>query len=266
MSDKRSWKNAPLILVIAEVQFDDNNAIEDSSTAIQKALAQHGFVGTQTHKINQANIVLNESGLTPTVETVELQQVFNAQATQVFTIGRHQLSFTQSDYTDFETFRDTFQRGIKIISEQTQLTKPIRRLGLRYLDLMQNSENLPLEKQVQSALMGFSISEQDGNEIFSTSSDGKSRLVFKAITGVTLIPHLQQNIGQIPTIPRLSIPIQVKDTLVIDIDVIQEWNLNTPNRPLITEISEILKSFHEKASQVFTSSLTSNAFLYYRGW
>jgi uncharacterized protein (TIGR04255 family) len=260
------WDNAPLILVMAQVQFDDNEVVEEKFGQIQQELSKEGFSGAQITQMQDAIIEFGQDGVAQSKMTpLEVRQIFDTSVSQVFTITKRDFTLSQSNYTTFENFYKCFSKGLKIVNEIVGV-KPLRRLGLRYIDLLQAEENLSLNMQIAEELHGFQINDQDGREVFSTAPSKKdgSRLVFKAIQGVTLANHLGPIVGQIPIIPRLKNPINTIESLVFDIDVSEIWQIVTPHRPT-TESFEKLRDFHERAAEVFKSSLSQKGFEHYKG-
>jgi uncharacterized protein (TIGR04255 family) len=263
MSRQSGWQNAPLILVLAQVVFDSNDRIEEKFSEIQAKLADVGFPSVQDIQINETNLDLINPANTSN-ETINLRQIFNSQVTQVFIFGSKEFSFIQSDYTTFETFKEQFNIGLQVILQVAENTS-VRRLGLRYIDLLEHQDSMSLNDQIVSGLHNLKIDNQDGRQISFFSSEDQCKLRFSLFEGVTVIQHLGTSIGPIPKIKKLSKPIQANNVIVLDIDVNQAWDITVPERPRIEQVGGFLSGFHEKASKVFKKSLSEAAVRFYKG-
>jgi uncharacterized protein (TIGR04255 family) len=263
MHNSSSWRNAPLILVVAQVVFDKYDQIEEDLSNIQMRLAEVGFFSVQDIQVQEANFDFQNVNLPQSnVVTNKLKQIFNDTVTRAFVFGSKEFSFIQSDYTDFETFIQNFEIGIEAISKFINL--PMQRIGLRYIDLLENQESLHISDQINSSLRIMKIENQNGSAILLTSIENQSQLTFQLLQGQPIIPHLQTTIGPIPKIDRLSRKINVNDVIILDFDVMQQWAIETPNRPKIRDFKPILVNFHERASRVFQECLTKEAIAFYR--
>jgi uncharacterized protein (TIGR04255 family) len=263
MHNSSSWQNAPLILVLAQVVFDINNQIEEDFSKIQIELAKVGFLSVQDIQVQETNFDFRDiNSPQSSVSAINLKQVFNDTVTQVFVFGAKEFSFIQSDYTDFETFIEKFEIGIGAISNFINL--PIQRIGLRYIDLLEEQENLKLDDQINQSLRTMKIKNQNGSVVVLTSIENQSQLTFQMFRGQPIIPRLQTTIGPIPKIDKLGKTINVNNIIILDFDVNQQWHIATPNRPKIKEFKIFLEDFHRRASQVFQECLTKEAIEFYR--
>lgn len=265
MAKNSGWKQAPVINVVAQVQFDDDLTVEQQMAQIQAALRAEGYTGTEEF-VEELQIVQPNS---TAISTRSLREFYDGEARNVVTVARNELRYSTSNYTSFEEFLIQFETCIKAVGDVGGL---VRRIGLRYMDLLEGTPELPTKSQMHSSFSNFELDGQDGSQMMFTAREASSqeqRVVFRVLGGIGAAQHLNQFAGRRPYIPRLnakSTPSSTHDWLVLDIDVFETWNATVPNeRPKVEAAPSILQRFHEQASEIFKRSLSENAIKYYKG-
>ncbi len=266
VSQHRGWKQAPVINVVAQVQFDDNLNIEQHMGEIQVALEKYGLKGTE-------EFVEETQVMAPNPVTIHrtLREFFDPELQHIITVARNELRYSTSNYTTFGALRARLEPGLEVLNTLFG-GGLVRRVGLRYIDLLEATADLPLDEQVDPSLRGFALDGRDGVQMLVTrrlTASPQQRLVFRALRGLTAAEHLNQFAGRRPYIPRLNAPdlARIPDGLfVLDVDVFEVWDAARPQpRPALLETLAILENFHNQASDVFKRSLTPEAVRHYRG-
>jgi uncharacterized protein (TIGR04255 family) len=271
VAKRPGWKQAPVINVLAQIQFDDDLNIETHMDRIQTAFKKHGFSGTEEF-VEETQLINPAMSAAVSTNRRVLREFYSPDLLNVFTIARNELRFSTSQYTTFPAFKAHVNTGLEILNK---LVGPclVRRLGLRCIDLLEATPELPLDKQVDPSLLGFKLDHGDGMEMVMTQGlrgDKPQRMIFRALRELSAAAHLNQFAGRRPYFPRLNrsgnqIPAP-ESLFVLDVDVFQIWDATLPQpRPLLTEATTILETFHEQASAVFKRSLTKAALLHYKG-
>ena len=108
-----------------------------------------------------------------------------------YVLQNSSLVYHTTAYTDFDDFIQQVIEGFLIVARCANISK-LQRIGLRYVDLIEGQEGVPVEALLHPKLQGFGhelqgVSENISNYVFSGKTS-VGQLVFRATGGRHEIP------------------------------------------------------------------------------
>lgn len=146
MTEKHpKFQNPPLVHVLAAIRINPVGEIESYIGAITKALRNEGYLDRLDSEHQNYNIELGN--FDPGGEAIQVPKVVKSLKkswifvhklkTQTITVSEDLIAFQSSVYSDFEAFHDELMRCFDCIQACVEGSiKQLRRLGLRYVNLM----------------------------------------------------------------------------------------------------------------------------------
>ena len=266
-------KNAPVFYTVAQIRHNPILRISDTKTIIeiQDKFRQLGYPDYQAIPTIDINLFRPEAGIDsqqmqPTISPFERHTFTNLDASKGFVVDKNAVSFQTTDYDVFESFLNDFMAGVRILHECIGYDF-IRRIGIRYLDMVTHPEGAPgIFTYLQSGVHGIqqNISSEDDTEgglrsIHFTRSESK----FESRLGTVLARVLISG-GPLAIPPDLQLGgITVKDKFksyigthaVIDTDASHDKRMHFD----IDKLAETLDQLHKYAGTAFRSTVTQEA-------
>jgi uncharacterized protein (TIGR04255 family) len=257
------WKQAPLIYVVAQILFDTNYEISNQLANIQSGLKKLGL--TETGPITEHMILENGA-----MQSRSMHEFFSPTQDLQCVVGTDELRLATASYTTFETFLDLFSAIQNMFSQDVQKSR-VKRIGLRYIDMLQTAPKLSLDQQIQEHVIGMQLEDQISlhKSIIQRPITNRT-LIFQVLGGQAAYNHLRMQFeGKKPLIPRLIAPetaqININDVLLLDVDV-NELMALTDHPQRLKDVAAMLPKFHTQASDLFKGCLTKVGLKHYRGY
>lgn len=150
--------HAPVYFVIVQVRFNPLLALESYAPKIQDQFRHYGFPDYQAGMLATFNlsIVNSANGEAPQVPVSQVTRYTfsNMEKTAAFTLDQGSLSLQTTDYDVFESFSETYLRGLRIINEAVSLSYTDR-VGVRYLDAVFPKEENNLSDYLHAGALGL---------------------------------------------------------------------------------------------------------------
>lgn len=148
-------KNPPVYFTLAQVRFNALLKLQEFLPAIQEQMRKAGFpdFSNQTSIVLQLNVA--EGRPVPTPVHRERFTFGSVDRKHAFVLDQDSLTFQSTQYGRFETFSETFIKGLSLVHEPVQLSF-IERVGLRYLDRVTPPPDDKLEAYLRPEVLGLS--------------------------------------------------------------------------------------------------------------
>jgi len=250
--------NAPLVYVLSQIAF---TRIPNMETLWENYHQSIFSAYPESFRENIREIKLNESTSQPISETSRWHMV-NRDNTEGLILGPDSLTFHATAYN---TSADFFQK-IKFVINSLEKILPdnieVKRVGLRYVDLLIPNENLAVESQVEGKLGSIPLTDvgcefQKLEEVTGYSTPEGGQLIFRHRQSITrdLLPgDLFPN--NLKPADRLSIlPNEGEVSAVLDFDhfVVLKMQFDTD------ELLSLLQNMHKTSSKAFQLTTTPEA-------
>lgn len=157
--------NAPLVHVLAQILFNPVSEMDEFIQQIEVALRDIGFLDRKEIKIPSYSIDLKS----PKVACQESQTwIFvHKDQTRSVSIEKESFIYQTSSYDCFETFSKGLLEGIGKVREIVPAIQQVRRLGLRYVNLIKLDEREEAGEWVRKELLGDTLPNQLGKYNFA---------------------------------------------------------------------------------------------------
>lgn len=136
--------NAPVYYTVAQVQFNPVLDLEGYIPAIQSKMREAHFPDYKKEVFQQLVLPFGGAGqgqmAAPTVTPQSRYLFGDIDGRSLFLLEINALSFQTTSYDTFETFSETFLKGLGILHSALRLDF-VERIGLRYLDAVQPSND-----------------------------------------------------------------------------------------------------------------------------
>lgn len=248
---------APVVSIIGQVRFSPVLAIESSVPKIQDELRQKGF--PKFDKVTQQSVTFrsDSSPIPPTVEY--LWRFTDREDGQIVVLSTSALTLHSMLNQTAEEFDRVLLDLVKIIHD---IVRPelILRIGLRYLNVIQPSEDLTdaggLSRYVQEGILGIPLQRAGAKNsawhIYSVNQTEYGVLVFQArhpLSENFVPPDLFLG-------PNIKIrPLRPCPSVVLDLDHFADLNMPFD----IDSIKTSLENFHEVLDLAFTLAVQESA-------
>jgi len=152
--------NAPVYYTVAQVQFNPVLDLDGYIPAIQSRMREAHFPDYKKEVFQR--LVLPFGGAeqgqmaAPTV-TPQLRYLFgDIDGRSLFLLETNTLSFQTTRYDTFETFSGTLLKGLGVLHDALRLDF-VERIGLRYLDAVQPSDDETLREFLVPEVLGLAL-------------------------------------------------------------------------------------------------------------
>lgn len=157
----RKMKSAPVYFTIAQVRFNPILSLETYAPQIQDRLRKEGFPDFQKALLATINLNMNlaptsEGGSPPQLPMAQTARFMfgSMERTSGFILDQGALSFQTTEYDVFETFLETFLKGLQAVNEAVSLSYTDR-IGLRYLDAVFPKSGESVRDYLSASILGL---------------------------------------------------------------------------------------------------------------
>lgn len=152
-------KLAPVYYTVAQIQFNPIEEMGSYLNTIQPAFRRLGFPDFKTQAFQRVVFAFNtaESGnaVPPSLASQSRYSFGNIDGTESFVLETNSLAFQTTNYDVFTTFSEKFLEGLRILHSAIELSF-VERIGIRYLDAVQPTQNETLAEYLASEVLGLS--------------------------------------------------------------------------------------------------------------
>ncbi len=259
----RKMKSAPVYFTIAQVRFNAILSLETYAPQIQDRLRKEGFPDFQKAVLATINLNMNlaptsEGGSPPQLPMAQTARFMfgNMERTSGFILDQGALSFQTTEYDVFETFLQTFLKGLQAVNEAVSLSYTDR-VGLRYLDAVFPKADETVRDYLSASILG--LTETIDDTIVHSFSE---TLVKRESVNVRSRVIIQDGaMGFPPDLQPMTLKVGERFTqlrgrhAIIDTD---GWS--EAREPFnLDRIREQLGSIHAGIERTFRASVTENA-------
>jgi uncharacterized protein (TIGR04255 family) len=152
-------KLAPVYFTVAQIQFNPIEEMGNYLNIIQPAFRHLGFPDFKPQAFQRVVFPFStaEGGnaVPPSIASQSRYSFGNMEGTESFILETNSLAFQTTNYDVFTTFSEKFLEGLKIIHSAIELSF-VERIGIRYLDAVQPTQNETLSDYLASEVLGLS--------------------------------------------------------------------------------------------------------------
>ena len=155
MGEKLS--KAPVYFTIAQVRFNSIQKMDSFAPDIQEKFRKVSFSDAQTISLNGLDFGFATVGnsLNPPVPVRQSLHIYsNFEKTECFILDQSSLTFQTTEYGDFQSFSETFLRGLKIVDQVIGGIDFVDRIGLRYLNAFQAENGKHITYSLNPKIVG----------------------------------------------------------------------------------------------------------------
>lgn len=160
-------KNPPVYFTVVQVRFNAILKLADFLPSIQESFRHAGFPDFSSQMVVALQVSIQDGNPTPVPVQHERFLFGNAEKTHVFVLDGQMLALQSTDYGQFESFSETFLRGLRTVHEAVQLAYT-ERVGMRYLDRVIPAVGDTLELYLAAQVHGLG-SRLGGSALYSYS-------------------------------------------------------------------------------------------------
>lgn len=257
----KKLKNAPVYYTVVQVQFNPILSLEGFIPAIQAKMRDAHFPDFRQELFQRFVLPFGnpESGqLAAPSMTPQSRYVFgDIEGRQLFLLETNTLSFQSTAYNTFETFSETFLKGLGTLHDILHLDF-IDRLGLRYLDAVQpNQENETLRDFLVPEVLGHAL--RDGAQLQFSMSETTATTAAGQLISRVLIRN--GHIGLPGELSALAPTIDARFTRHEGLHAIVDTDAFILHRDKfdIAAMTDKLAALHEDIKQAFEATVTPHA-------
>lgn len=257
----KKMNNAPVYFTVAQVQFNPVLNIEGYLAAIQDRMRTAHYPDFKRVELKQLIVPFGSAGEgeqpPAPVFVPQSHCVFGTrEGTTEFILQTNALALQTTAYDTFESFVNTFSKGLTIVNDALQLDFT-ERIGLRYLDAILPKESESLSDYLTVEVLGLSEKLNRGivhsfNETVTTNSIG--RLISRVIIQkgrVALPPEISA------LAPHISPRFTLQEGLHAVVDTDAFLALREPFD--VQRIESRLTAFHDEINTSFEATVTPYA-------
>jgi uncharacterized protein (TIGR04255 family) len=252
-------ERSPLVLVLSQIRFPAVLKMHQHIEAIQDALRGQRFQRFEEEQIQQVTF----GGPAPKVEQGKRWVFSTRDKTEAVVLAPAFVVYETSNYDVFETFVERFSPVLDLIRAETE-TEFAERLGLRYLDLIRPTDELPASDFLRERVRGLShedLGAKHSRHQFvtqATTEHGDLNVRSFENTGPEFLPpdlvstHLDFGVD----------PDQLTGEVyrILDIDHIAKAEVDFTSEALIAKLWQL----HEYSSKAFLAAVTENAIKFWK--
>jgi uncharacterized protein (TIGR04255 family) len=245
---------APLIFVLAQVKFTPVLKMESYVPDIQEYLRHRGF--PKYRQENISNIIIGSEAKADIVKRWIFEDPENHKQ---FVLTTESVAFQTTAYDTFDTFLSHLMLATEPLAKYARV-ELIQQIGLRYVDLLANIDDLKSSELLAPGLRGIPVSAMELQQgAFSFAMQFQTPCGVLTIRSIQLMglptpAILPPDIGQI----SLTFPdwiSKAQDPRMLDFDHITQRNIPFTQDAL----SEELNNLHQYTDRAFRSTSTPEA-------
>ena len=253
MPKSKRLLNAPLVYVLAQVRTTPILKIADFVPEIQERLRK------EYPRLNQQTtqaLSFSPGATTPTIDNLHRWEFMDKAGTTGFILDNASLVLHTTDYPTFEPFIERLREGLTVLGEVVGISL-VERLGLRYVDLIQDENGAEIDKYVPESLRGIPLDDVSV-DLAVTRTESKARTAVGQIN-VKYVQHAEGTALPADLMPLsltfTKIPAKGKLFAHLDIDHFQTESIDF----IPEDIVQRMWSLHDGTSKVFKAAVTGHA-------
>jgi len=260
------WKNAPLAYVVGMVRFArmdlTSELINKIHTRIRSTFPQ---IDEHSQEVQEVSFSSQEDNPSAKKVTIEEWSMLNPTSTTGVLIRSDSMFLHTTNYENHEKFEQEMALVLEALNAESPI-EYIQSIGLRSIDIIQETDKLKLDDCVPSQLKPLKIADNDEvqNTIIQMEVASQADNVVMKCLCVHLAA-LPQEIAPVDLIPlrRLlkadAMQYSNAPAIVLDIDCIYYQAQTMIPFQLDNVINTIEQQLHTKASKAFTMATTDKA-------
>ena len=253
--------NAPVYYTVVQVQFNPILDLEGYIPAIQPKMREARFPDYKKEVFQQLVLPFGGAGqgqmAAPTLTPQSRYHFGDIAGRSLFLLETNTLSFQTTSYDTFETFSETFLKGLGILHNALHLDF-VERIGLRYLDAIQPSKDgETLREFLVPEVLGHALQEE-GNLQHALSETIVSMAAGQLVTRV-LIRYGQ--VGLPLEMGGLAPVIDPRFTQRVSLHAIVDTDASNSSREVFvpSKVGERLTALHVEIEKSFNATVTDHA-------
>lgn len=176
-------KNPPVFMTLAQVRFNPILKLDDYLPTIQESFRRADFTDFDVESQFTIRVKIQDKQSIPETSPQKRYIFGNAKNTHVFILDTQALTIQSTDYGQFESFSETFLKGLDIVHNAVQLAYT-ERIGLRYLDRVMPQSGEAIDLYLANQVQGLA-SNLGGKPIYSYTEAmnevGNIRLISRVV-------------------------------------------------------------------------------------
>lgn len=252
--------NAPVFLTAAQIRHNPILALDDYAAALQEQFRKIGFPDYQVRIQAGFQIdVSNPSGMRVKAQDSKQHSYLNREGSAGFVLETSRLYFQVTEYDVFDTFRDEFLRGLRLLNSTVSLDY-IDSVSMRLLDAVVPDNGEELSGYLATELLGIgSLLSGPGWEIVHSASESRIQNRDHTVFVRTLARH-----GRLSIPPDLNVQgMRLMDRFskvegdhaILDTDCVFENRSNFD----LDEISKRLRLLKDDLRTTFHAAVSKHA-------
>jgi uncharacterized protein (TIGR04255 family) len=275
------WQQPPVVIVLIQVVFQPVINFVTIIQELQPTLKDLGWIGSNYLDQQVFESIFDGSGqLSSNTRTERVYQFCTVDQKEVLDIRDTSLTISIGNYVDFN---ESFRRFEMVLAKFRESIKDtlIQRVGLRYVDLFEATQSLPLTQQMNSLARETMEHETSNQQIIQLKPPDGCLLLLRVSQGEFLRQILHEFAPPIRTgvftvsqkkIDTVLLDINTSDPfsmkyLCMDLDASKVFPLNNVS-PLQMSNKEMLSSYfvelHKHCKKVFDEQISEIATKFYR--
>ncbi len=255
------WPTAPLVYVLAQVQFNRVPLMDQLWESFHQAIFD-SFPESLPETF--VDIVLKDNSNEAKHETVSRWQFFSPTRRTGIILDSTTLIFHTTDYEDSRRFFQNMQKVLSVLLSVLPESMFLKRVGVRYLDLLLPGDTLTLDQMVIGSLKTTSLDgidceyqHQTQNIVHATPQDGTLVIKYRQSERGDVLPNdlFPNKLTAAPLLERITRP-EGTAASSLDIDHFKEMNevMGTA-----TSVINKLMDMHTYTSKAFLAVTTQDA-------
>ncbi len=254
------WPNAPLVYVLAQIQFNRVPLLEEKWEVFHQAIFDQF---PEVFPENFVEFLLTPEDQEPKPQTVKRWQFFTKDRRTGIILDPGTLIFHTTDYEESNVFFDDMEVILEALLPALPTSLILKRSGLRYLDVMLPSDTLSLDAMVtdslrKTGLEGIDCRYQHETQTIVHKSPRDSTLVvkYRQSEGGDVLPNdlFPNKLVNAPLTEKL----QASNTIASSLDIDHFKGLNKP-MGTAQEVVNKLRDLHTISSNAFLALTTEDA-------
>lgn len=274
----QTWQQPPVVIVLMQVVFQPIFNFVTVIQQLQPMLKDLGWIGSNVFDQQIIESIFENNGQVSSNNRSErVYQFCTADLKEVVDIRETAITLSVANYEDFKVTYKRFQECLEKLQGLIQ-DSIVQRMGLRYVDLFQATEDLPLTEQLKSLAREIIPSEISSQQIIQLKPSTDCVLLLRVSQGELLrqvlqefLPQPQANIliviqKRILDVLNSPEPFSAEQYLVMDLDASKLFQLGTPSLQLseITKIDSAFYDLHQHCKTIFDEQISDRAIGFYK--
>lgn len=258
MGEKLS--KAPVYFTIAQVRFNSVQKMDSYAPDIQEKFRKATYSDAQTITLNGLNfgIGVNDAPLQMPVPIRQTQNTYaNFDKTECFILDQSSLTYQATKYRGFETFSETFLKGMEFVNDVVEGLDFVDRIGMRYLNAFEAQNTEHITEYLNPKVIGlFDDSQKQNSQSFSETVYKRND---KNVIARTIILSGRFNFPFDAQPGALAVNNRFKEISGVHSTLDIDSSTSTRQRFSINLVTDELKLIHDEIESAFKEIVSSKA-------